>query len=135
MGEEDLHLLLKLLKEEKAFFLNARRRLIDFVSFFIQGEHRFDDPRVQKPLESLLGALSELKIVTATHFFVFPRNQTGSNLRHCLHPDYFVLEMHDISIDEHQFFLKAERQLEETITKVVAAYETFRRQVRRRLRI
>jgi hypothetical protein len=135
MGEEDLYLLMKLLSEERAFYAETRKRLLDFLSFFDDDAHRFVDRRLQRLLEPLLKSLSELKIVTATHFFVFPRNQTGSNLRHCLHPDYFILEMHDISIDEHRFFLRAEKQLELAVEKATAHYEIFRKGARKWLHL
>ncbi len=136
MSEEDLHRFLDLLRTEKAFHAEERKRLLDFLAFFAaEQERRFDDARLQRLLEALLTSLAELKVVTATHFFVFPRNQSGENLRHCLHPDYFVFGMDDISIDEHHFFIKAENQLGSAVEKVSSDYDAFRAKVRKRLRI
>lgn len=133
LGEETLRAFLELLREEKTFYTGNRVVVLEFLRFFEEEGHRFENRRVQEKLQLFLQALKELKVITAVHFLVFPRNQTGDNLRHTLHPDYFILEMQDISMDEHQFFLRAEKQLQEVCEQAKAACEAYLKEARKRL--
>lgn len=126
LKEEELGDFLSHLGEEKAFFGGERARVLEYLRFF-ESSRPFVDRRVQEALTNLLGALRELKIVTAVHFLVFPRNQTGDNVRHCLHPDYFILGVEDgFSLDQHRFYLSAEEQMRHAAARTQEAYSAFR---------
>lgn len=126
LKEEELEAFLSHLREEKAFYGIERAKVIEYLRFF-ESSRPFVDRRVQEALANLVGALQELKVVTAVHFLVFPRNQTGDNVRHCLHPDYFILGVEDhFSLEQHRFYLNAEQQMRQAAQKTLDAYGAFR---------
>lgn len=135
LGEETLQAFLGLLTEEKSFYSANRAVVLEFLRFFEEEGRSFQNRRIQEKLQAFLQAVKELRIVTAVHFLVFPRNQSGDNLRHSLHPDYFILEMEDISVEEHQFYLKAEKQLQQACRQADEAYGNYRKEALRRLRL
>lgn len=126
LREEEMDRFLAFLREERAFYGAERAKILEYLNFFENGRP-FHDRRVRERLEELVHALRELKIATAVHFLVFPRNQTGDNLRHCLHPDYFILGVEDdFSLDQHRFYLNAESQTRQAAGRVGEAYQAFR---------
>lgn len=126
LKEEELDDFLAHLREEKSFYGEERAKILEYLRFF-ESSRPFVDRRVQEALVELIQALRELKVVTAVHFLVFPRNQTGGNLRHCLHPDYFILGVEDhFSLDQHRFYFNAEEQMRQAAARTAEAYKTFR---------
>lgn len=135
MGEEDFDFLFTSLRTERVYFSANRGRLLDLLKFLDEGGGRLSDRRLQARLQTMHQALKDLKAHTGAHFLAFPRNQTGENIRFTLHPDYFVLEANDISIEEHSFYLKAERQLGEYLARAVTSYEAFRTLAKKKLKV
>lgn len=127
LKEEELGEFLSHLREERFFCGDERAKVLEYLGFF-ENSRSFLDRRVQEARVSLVNALRELKIATAVHFLVFPRNQTGGRrLRHSLHPDYFILGEEDLfSLDQHRFYLGAEEQTRRAVSRVEEAYGAFR---------
>jgi hypothetical protein len=133
LGEAEMEMFLATLKEEKAYQSELRTRIVGYLRHFENGGQAFRDRKLQEKAKGLATALQELKALTAAHFLLFPRNQTGPDYRYFLHPDYFVLEMTDVSIDEHRFHLKTEQDLTRMVDRTTAAYRDFRALARKRL--
>ncbi|MFA5515396.1 MAG: hypothetical protein WDA20_03840 [Desulfuromonadales bacterium] len=132
LNEEGMERFLAGLKSDKSFQQELRGRVLAYLAGCEQAASSYRDRRLQEKAKALVAVLKELKIHTGTHFLVFPRNQTGSDLRHVLHPDYFILEMTNVSIDEHSFYFKAESELLRLVEKASAAYRSFQQAARRR---
>lgn len=135
LGEAEMELFLATLKEEKAYQAELRGRILGFLHYLENGGEAYRDRRLNEKAKELIDSLKDLKIHTAGHFLMFPRNQTGPDIRYLLHPDYFVLEMTNISIDEHRFFLKAEQELLRMADRATALYRDFRALARKRLEL
>ncbi len=106
LSEEAMEDFLGELKNDKSYRQELRSRVMAYLACCEQDAPSYRSRRLQEKAKALVAALKELKIHTATHFLVFPRNQSGPDLRHALHPDYFILEMTNVSIDEHNFYFK-----------------------------
>ncbi len=124
-----------LLKEERSFVSSVRSRVLEFASFLNQEQPNFAVRKLQEKIGQLLTALQELKAFTASHFLIFPRNQTGPDIRHCLYPDYFILEINQGTIEDHEFHLKAEKNLHHFADQAEKAYRSFRKAVRSKLKV
>lgn len=135
MSEEDFNLFLTGLKEERVYLAANRARILAFLKFFENGEARLGHRSLQDRLEKLLADLKALKTLTGTHFLAFPRNQEGENLRFALHPDYFILEINNVSVKEHDFYLTAERQVKEYVASAAANYRSFLEHARKKLNL
>ncbi|MBE0596119.1 MAG: hypothetical protein IH614_02475 [Desulfuromonadales bacterium] len=134
MGETDFDYFFDTLRTDRAYYTANRGRLLNYLKMLDSDEFRLHDRRLQARLLELQQALKDLKAHTGAHFLAFPRNQTGDNIRFCLHPDYFILEANDVSLDEHGFYLKAERKLGEYVAKAVIRYEAFRTLAKKKLK-
>ena len=133
MSEAEFTTFLEMLRTEKSFLTEPRAKCLELLKYLAAPESRFVSRRLREKAAALVTVLQELKILTSTHFLVFPRNQTGSNLRHSLHPDYFILEMTNVSLDQHEFHLKAERQLAQCVAATGDCYREYRDAARRQL--
>jgi hypothetical protein len=130
-GEPELDAFLEALRDEQSYRLASRKKVLDFLQFFEAPERRFEQRRLQQRLGVLLAVLRDLKVFTAIHFLVFPRNQSE---RFCLHPDYFVLEADAGSLEEHAFYLQAEADLKALVVRGTEAAAAFWRAVHKTLK-
>ncbi len=135
MSEAEFTSFLEMLRTEKSYLTETRAKCLELLKFLTAPASRFGSRKMREKATALVAALQELKILTTTHFLVFPRNQTGNNLRHSLHPDYFILEMTNVSLDQHEFHLKAERQLAECLATTSDCYREYRAAARRQLQL
>ena len=132
LGESELDAFLDELRDERAYLLSLRQKVLTFLQFFEEEGRRFEQRRLQQRLAELLAVLRDLKAFTAIHFLAFPRNQ-GERFR--LHPDYFVLEVDAASLEEHAFHLQADADLKALVSRGSEAAATFWRAVRKTLKL
>ncbi|HKK01479.1 MAG TPA: hypothetical protein VJ955_04860 [Desulfuromonadales bacterium] len=130
VSDPELDMFFDELREEQAYRLTLRKKVLGLLELFSSDEQRFEQRRLQQRLESLLAVLRDLKILTSMHFLAFPRNQSE---RFCLHPDYFVLEIDAGSLERHAFYLQAETDLKDLVRKGDKAMTAFRRASRKLL--
>jgi hypothetical protein len=121
--------------KERYFSRSNRALILNFFEFFEGESRRFQSARIQSKLDDLLRALKVLKDFSAAHFFVFPKNQDGAEIRHSLHPDYFELEMNSGSIEEHRFYLEIEKKLLSHAEHLEECYRSFRKIAEKALKV
>jgi hypothetical protein len=132
LDEEGMALFLATLKNEKAYRPHPRNRVLAYMRCCEEIAPQFKDRQLREKCRQLATALNDLRVHTATHFHVFPRDQKGDDQQHALHPDYFILEMNEVSLAEHQFYCNAESDLLRLVETTAAAYRAFRAAAGRR---
>lgn len=134
LGEKSLLDLLDGLRTERAFRRNVRNRMLRFVGFFEQADHRFHSGRLQAALEEVLAVLIVLRQFTAAHFFVFPKDQQEADLKYFLHPDYFEFGICDGSMSDHDFYMNLDLLLKKHLLRLEKAQKAYYALSRRKLR-
>jgi hypothetical protein len=126
LDEAGMELYLSTLKNEKAYRPQLRSRVLAYMNCCEENLPQFKFRQLREKGKALVADLKELKVHTSTHFLVFPRNQNGDDQQLVLHPDYFVLEINEVSLEEHQFYCGAESELLRLVEKTTAAYRAYR---------
>lgn len=124
LKEQDLIDFLERLQSDHSYRDNDFNQLYKYARFLLSLENYYIDKDIQKAAIVLAESIENLLGFIAQHFFVYPRNQKGKNIKHCLYPDWNVDRGGSWEhIEKYEKFVK---ELEKLCEKVEKNYETYR---------
>lgn len=120
------------LRSDHSYLLSRGRSLDAFRAFFSETGNQYIDHNLSAALRRLLATMDSLLVFLARHFFVYPKDQRGTDdTRLCMYPKLNADRDGDGSQDSMARYNDFAKQLDQATDGVQSAYNKYRNTVKR----
>ncbi|MBU2534841.1 MAG: hypothetical protein ABIK32_04420 [Chloroflexota bacterium] len=111
------------------------RRVDAFLHFFKEEGNQYLDNRIRKYCIRFVKKLDALSVFVATHFFMYPNNQSSTDMEYIQSALYPEVLHGSSKTPEYQHAIQCQHELHSMLDEIFILYRNYRRLVKKKLQI